>query len=44
MPFNLTIVNQLSQPLTNTMVVSGSALLGVLVGGSITYFVAYRRQ
>lgn len=44
MPLNLTIVNQLSQPFTNTLIVSGSALFGALVGGSITYFVAYRRQ
>lgn len=44
MPHNLTIINQLSQPLTNTLIVSGSALFGALVGGSITYFVAYKRQ
>ena len=44
MPLNLTIVNQLSQPLTNTLIVSGSALFGALVGGSITYFVTYKRQ
>ncbi|MDD2835606.1 MAG: hypothetical protein PHY05_05595 [Methanothrix sp.] len=44
MPFDLTIVNQLSPPLTNTLIVSGSALFGALVGGSITYFVAYKRQ
>lgn len=44
MPLSLTIVNQLAQPLTNTLIISGSALLGALVGGSITYFVTYKRQ
>jgi hypothetical protein len=34
----------MAQPLTNTLIVSGSALFGALVGGSITYFVAYKRQ
>jgi len=40
MPFNLTIVNQLSQPWINTLI----TLFAVLVGGLITYLVAYKRQ
>jgi hypothetical protein len=44
MPHNLMIVNQLSQPLINTVIVFVSALLGAIIGGLTTYFVAYRRQ
>jgi len=37
MPLNLTIVNQMAQPVTNMLIVLGSALLGAIVGGASTY-------
>jgi hypothetical protein len=37
MPLNLTIVNQTAQPITNMLIVLGSALLGAIVGGASTY-------
>jgi hypothetical protein len=43
-PQNLTIVNQMAPSMANTVIAALSALFGALVGGSVTYLVAYKRQ
>jgi hypothetical protein len=43
MTFDLSIINQTPQPI-NVLITAGSALFGAAIGGSVTYFVAYKRQ